>query len=1172
MNEFRRQPQMPEAYAARLRAARASRSMQGERRIITMLFCDVSDSVAMAGQLDPEEWAEIMDDAFDYMIAPIYAYEGTVARLMGDGFLAFFGAPITHEDDPQRAILAGLDIVIGIRPFRQQIKREYGFDFNVRVGINTGPVVVGEIGSDLALEYTAMGDAINLASRMESTAAPGTVQITESTYRLVAPLFDVWELDDLEVKGKDRPVRAYRVLGKLLQPGRVRGIKGIDVPMVGRTGECEQLKQILAEVRQGRGQIACLIGEAGLGKSRIIAELHQEWRATQPPPGETTAWQRWSYMEAVSYGAAQPYGMIKHQVQQAGNIRDTDPPDAVRTRLAQVVTFYPDSVRERLLKMFATLLGVAPAAGDDDSTIPEDNLLQPEGEAFKRELFSLLLEATQSQVGETPTVYVFDDCHWCDPASVAVIQHIFQLAESHPVLFLCAMRPERDAPGWQIKRTAESRHPDRYTEIALQPLTAEDSSTLVNSLLAITNLPPTLHQVILQKTEGNPFFIEEVVRALVDSDAVVRDENGLSWRPVPAAKQIAIPDNVLALLASRIDRLERDTRQTLQLASVIGRSFYHCVLETVADKATALNEHLERLEQLDLIYETSRLPELEYTFRHALTRDAAYKSILHRQRRQFHRRVGEAMEALFPERLEEEAPRLAHHFQEARDFDKALKYYTTAGDTATRLYANTEAIEHYGRALAIARDAGSNEQLLYLCTRYGRTLEQCGLYDEALAHYLEIEALAHERADRALELAALIPQATIYATLTTRQDGRKGEELSMRALALAQALPDRRAEAKAYWNLMMIHTYATQDLPQAIAYGEQSVAIARRHNLREELAFALHDITRAYFLTARAGEAQATQAEAHRLWRELGNMPMLADSLGTMAQGMHMMGRFDEAIELAQEGLRVSESIGNPWGQAFNSYTLGILYGERGEITESITTLRTSASLAQQASFAGPPVYVPVVLTWIYGLLGDIDYGVHLAEQLLAESDLPPGLSLATLLWRAQQLFFKGDAAGAGELLQELDGSILTEEVDIYFSPYVIGFAGQVALANRHFERALALVESTIAEIRPSQICLFLPDLLHVQGRALLALGQAEAGYAALLEARAEATKQVSRRSLWPILATLIRVEQEQGNTAAAAAHRQEAQAVVTYIAGHIDDPRLHSAFLSLPDVQAIMQ
>ncbi|HEX6383488.1 MAG TPA: hypothetical protein VF177_02355, partial [Anaerolineae bacterium] len=696
------------------------------------------------------------------------------------------------------------------------------------------------------------------------------------------------------------------------------------------------------------------------------------------------------------------------------------------------------------------------------------------------------------------------------------------------------------------------------------------SSTLVSRLLTITNLPPALHQMVLQKTEGNPFFIEEVVRALTDGDAVVSDENGLRWRSTASVEQIAIPNNVLALLAARIDRLERDTRKTLQLASVIGRSFYFRVLETVADTAAALSEHLNTLERLDLIREANRLPELEYTFRHALTRDAAYKSILHRRRRHFHRRVAEAMEALFPERLEEEAHNLAYHFYEARDFERALKYYTVAGDAATRLYANAEAIEHYGRALEIARDVGSNEQIIYLCTRFGRTLEECGLYDEALAHYQELEALAHERGDRALELAALIPQATIRATLTTRQDARKGKELSKRALALAQALQDRRAEAKVYWNLLMLHLYATQDLTQAIAYGEQSAAIARQHNLREELAFALHDTSRAYIMAARAGEAEAMQAEAHQLWRELGNMPMLADSLGTMAQGRHMLGRFDEAIELAHEGLRISQSIGNLWGQAYNSYTLGILYAERGDIVESIAALEASAALAEQANFTGPPVYVPIVLKWIHGVLGDVDFHVDLAEERLAESEPPESWSLAVLLWQAQQYFFKGDVVRAGEVLQELDGSLLQKEVDIYFSPYLFGFAGEVALANRQFERALALVEETIAEIHPSGICLFLPDLLHVQGRALIALDQAEAGYRALLEARAEATRQGSRRSLWPILATLIRVETGQGNTAAAETYRQEAQAVVAYIADHIDDPGLRSAFLSLPDVRLI--
>ena len=250
-------------------AGRSRRTLQGERRTVTVLFCDVAGSTAMAEQLDPEEWAEIMNDAFQYLTGPIERYEGTVARLMGDAILAFFGAPVAHEDDPQRAVLAGLDIVDGVGTFRQEIAREYGLDFNVRVGINTGPVVVGEVGSEFAGEYTAMGDAVNLASRMEQSAEPGTVQVAESTYALIEPLFDFEPLRPIEVKGKTEPVPAFRVKGLKAELGRVRGIEGLSAPLVGRDEEMDTLRRIASELREGRGQIVCMIGEPGLGKSRL---------------------------------------------------------------------------------------------------------------------------------------------------------------------------------------------------------------------------------------------------------------------------------------------------------------------------------------------------------------------------------------------------------------------------------------------------------------------------------------------------------------------------------------------------------------------------------------------------------------------------------------------------------------------------------------------------------------------------------------------------------------------------------------------------------------------------------------------------------------------------------------------------------------------------------------
>ena len=264
---------MPRAQGSEVGRQPWRRQVQGERRVITVLFCDVTGSTEMASHLDPEEWAEIMNAAFEYMVSPIYRYEGTVARLMGDAVLALFGAPFAHEDDPERAVLAGLDIVTGIRSFRQVISQTYGMNFDVRVGINTGPVVVGEVGAEPATEYTAMGDAINLAARMEQTAKPGTVQIGDDTFRLVAPLFEVESLGGIEVKGKDAPVNAYRVLGRKTQPGRVRGIEGLRAPLVGRGQETSRLLMAFDHTMRGRGQIVCLLGEAGLGKTRLIGEL-----------------------------------------------------------------------------------------------------------------------------------------------------------------------------------------------------------------------------------------------------------------------------------------------------------------------------------------------------------------------------------------------------------------------------------------------------------------------------------------------------------------------------------------------------------------------------------------------------------------------------------------------------------------------------------------------------------------------------------------------------------------------------------------------------------------------------------------------------------------------------------------------------------------------------------
>lgn len=683
--------------------------MVGERRVVTMLFADVKGSTAAAEGLDPEEWTEIINGAFEYMIKPVYRYEGIVARLMGDAILAFFGAPIAHEDDPQRGILTGLEIVAGVRPYREQVERSHGIQLEVRVGLNTGLVVVGAVGSDLRMEYTALGDAINLAARMEQTARPGTVQVAHDTYRLVKPLFDFEELGGIEVKGKAEPVQAYRVLGRRELVGRARGIEGLRAEMVGRQAEMQTLGELIGGLRQGVGRIVCVLGDAGLGKSRLISEARELFEQQVGPSGE------WHETGTLSYETNQAYGMFQRLVRRVEGIAYDDPPTAIRQQLGGLVRGLAEERRDSAAQVLEALFGL-------------DGLergLPLEGEAFKRELFEAVQEWWKTRFANRPTVLVFDDMHWSDAASIELLLHLLPLTEEIPLVLLCALRAERGSPAWQLKSTADEAYPHRYTELNLRPLTDEQSNDLVNRLLAIAEISESLRANILERSAGNPFYIEEVVRTLIENGAVVSEERSIDgelrryWRSTSGSADFAIPDNLRSLLAARMDRLEEATRATLQMASVIGRNFYLRVLQAVDEGNLNLDRNVGVLLRLDMIREAARLPEIEYAFRNPLTQEAVYLTILLKRRREFHRRVGEALETLYSERLEGLYGLLAHHFALSGDRERAIGYSRQAAGRALGLYAFEDAVHNLRAALDLLPPGEQSEIRLVLCEELG---------------------------------------------------------------------------------------------------------------------------------------------------------------------------------------------------------------------------------------------------------------------------------------------------------------------------------------------------------------------------------------------------------------------------------------------------------------------
>ncbi len=552
---------------------RAADHLAGERRVVTILFADVVGSTALSEQLDAETWMAIMNGAFDRITPAIYRYEGTIARLVGDGLWAFFGAPVAHEDDPIRAIRAALDLLDAARQYAAEVRRKHDIDFAMRACLNTGAVVVGPVGDDLTYEYTAMGGAVNLAARLKFAAQPMTVLITESTYRFASPLLECTDLGPIEVKGRTEPVHIYQVDGLRAEPGRVRGLApaGLQSPMVGRDAELTTLTQLCEAVRAGLGRAVLVVGEPGLGKTRLIAE----WRAVvagtkhEPLP-------LWAEGHCLSHGQGLAYHLLLDLLRSIVGI----PEAASETEAHSALRVFTEELfGDSMLDIYAPL-GHLLSLNLEAEAAERIQLLDPQ--ALQAQYLAAVRRLLVTVASRQPLVLILEDLHWADPSSTELLIKLLPLASTTPLLFCLVTRPDRDAPGWKLVAAARETLGGSLTEITLGALSETDSRQLVANLLAIEALPEDLRTLILKKAEGNPFFVEEVIRMLIDRGAIVQRNGG--WFAGAELESLEIPDNLQGLLLARIDRLPDEAKYILRVASVIGRQFPVKVLEHVLEK------------------------------------------------------------------------------------------------------------------------------------------------------------------------------------------------------------------------------------------------------------------------------------------------------------------------------------------------------------------------------------------------------------------------------------------------------------------------------------------------------------------------------------------------------------------------------------------------------------
>jgi len=741
-------------------------ALQGERRQVTVLFADLAGFSALAEQRDPEEIHAVVDRCFEMIATEVHRFEGTINQYTGDGVMALFGAPIAHEDAPRRAVHAALAIQDGVRDLSGELASRLGRSLEMRIGLNTGPVVVGKIGDDLRMDYTAVGDTTNVAARLQQNARPGSVLVGASTHRLVAGYFETVDLGELPVKGHV-PVQAFEVLRSRGRKARldVESERGL-TPLVGRDREIATLMELFNRVREGRGQVVLVAGEAGIGKSRLLLEFQRRLAATREP---TT----WLEGRCISFGQSSPLLPVVDQLRENFRIDEFDGEPEI---IAKV---------EHGMRRLGGLEPHVPFVRNLLSVDPGDPAVVAMDAAQRRKrTFDAVLAMSLRGATLRPLVFVFEDLHWVDTSTEEYLAALIDYVGAARILIVATHRL-----GYSPPFGTRSFH----TRITLSPLSEAEALTMAGRMLGVERFPADVTRALLDKAEGVPLFVEEVAKTFMDLGIIERENGG--FRVVRPIQGVAVPDTINDIIMARLDRLGEDGKRTVQLASVIGRQFLRRLLERIAGLTGELEGFLQELKALEIIYEQGLLPEPAYIFKHAVIQDVAYQSLLVQRRRELHRAVGRAIEELYPDRLAEHYEELAHHFVEGEQWDEAFRYSVLAGDRAAHSFASAEARKHYARALEVAaraRPAASDRELASVHEKLGGVLYILAEFDAAVAEFERALVLIRQLGDRKQEVATLLGLANVYNW------GHKiGEVLATvnGALAIATEIGDTAGQA-----------------------------------------------------------------------------------------------------------------------------------------------------------------------------------------------------------------------------------------------------------------------------------------------------------------------------------------------------------------------------------------
>jgi len=987
-------------------------ALEGERKQVTVLFADLKGSMELLADRDPEEARKILDPILERMMEAVHRYEGTVNQVMGDGIMALFGAPLAHEDHAVRACYAALRMQESVKKYAEEVRRSHTAVIKIRVGLNSGEVVVRAIGSDLHMDYTAVGQTTHLAARMEQLAEPGTTVLTPATRALAEDFVQMKSLGPMRVKGLSDAVEVYELVGANAARSRFQAhaARGL-TKFVGRTNEMAQLAEALDLARGGRGQVVGVVGEPGVGKSRLFWEFAHSHRTDGSLVIEAAS---------VSYGKAMTYLPVSELLRSYFQIEPRDDTRKIREKVTGKLLSL-DRALEAALPALLALLDVP--VGDESWTgLDPPQRRQRTLDAVK----GLLLRESHVQ----PLVVIFEDLHWIDGETQAVLEGLVESLPTARVLLLANYRPEYQH-AWGSKTY--------YRQIRIDALSSAGAEELLEALLGRDSALDRLKQLLIDRTDGNPFFLEESARALVETKFLAGERGAycLAKKPSGLDPVLKIPASTHALLAARVDRLSPEHKRLLQAASVIGTDVPFILIQAIADESESdLGRGLATLQAAEFLYETRLFPEVEYTFKHALTHEVAYGSLPQERRRALHVRIVDAMETLYADRPAEQVERLAYHTQRGEVWDKALTYLRQAGEKSMARSAHREAAGYFEQALGalqyVPETRATREQAIDLRLDLRNALQPSGDWGRMLACLREAESLATVLNDhRRLGQVAVLLSSQFY----TRGAHNEAVASAQRALALATASGD-----------VGLHSLANRYLGNA--YEFQGDYRRARDCFRQTVASLEGDL-----LYERFG--QATVLAVHcRAW---------------LAVCHAELGTFTEGSARGDEGLRIAEAVAHPSSVMVASWGIGLLSLRQGDLPNALSWLERSMGLCQDA---GLPVFFPRVATALgaaYALAGRVADAIPLLTQAMEQTILTERTGLQALcslpLGEAQVLAGRLEEANA---LAEQALAFTRTHQQCGDQAYALRLLGEIAArreppevgsAEDYYRQALALAE-----------------------------------------------------------------------------------------------------------------